>query len=153
MVMYKRKSWKEKMLDGREPQIKKTVKNFADIPAGSTMLIATPRLVDDYLRHIPKGKTSSIPVMRRDLAAHYGAEYTCPITSGIFLRIVAEAAYEDYRSTKKIRGIAPFWRIVDPKSTFADKLSFGKNFLKKMQRAEHLLWPNKILIRNKKKTS
>ncbi len=125
----KKKSWAEKLKSKKEIQIKKVDFDFADIIAGSSMLIATPEVVDDYVKQIPKGKYVSIKTLRNDLALTYGADVTCPLTAGIFLRIVAEAAYEEYQKTNSLKGITPFWRAIDPKSKLASKLSFGKDLL------------------------
>ena len=124
-----KKSWAEKLHGKKVIQIKKVDVDFADITAGSTMLIATPEAVDEYVKKIPKGKNVSIKTLRKDLALTYGADVTCPLTAGIFLRIVAEVAYEEYQKTNSIKNISPFWRAIDPKSKLASKLSFGKDFL------------------------
>lgn len=135
---YTRKTWAEKMNPDMEPKIEKTEKDFADIPAGAKMLIATPAIVDDYIRNIPKGSTTSLQQMRKDLAAEYYADYTCPVTSGIFLRIVAEKAYEDYTKGKALSRITPFWRMIDKKSPTAKKLSFGYDFVAEQRKKEGL---------------
>lgn len=122
-----RKTWTEKYHTVTEPQVKRTDKKFADIPVGASMLIATPTIVDAYIQSIPKGKSSDLKTMRSDLAAEYHAEYTCPVSSGIFLRIVAEKAYEEYQQGKK--KITPFWRVINPQSTTAKKLTFGTSFI------------------------
>lgn len=132
------KSWKEKYETRREAEIEKVEKNFADIPAGASMLIATPAIVDEYVRQIPKGRSSNLKTMRSDLAAEYHAEYTCPVTSGIFLRIVAEKAFEEYQQGKALKNITPFWRIMDEKSTTARKLSFGTDFIREQRAREHI---------------
>ncbi len=87
-----RKTWKEKFESKSEPEIRRPENAFADITAGSTMLIATPGIIADYITSIPRGKHADVKKIRRDLAATYHAEYTCPVTTGIFLRIVAETA-------------------------------------------------------------
>lgn len=124
-----RKSWSEKFNTRKEPEVKRVDEKFADIPAGATMLIATPAIVEAYIKEIPKGKRGDIRTMRKDLAAQYHAEYTCPVTSGIFLRIVAEKAYEDHMQGKKVNQVTPFWRMIDPASPAAKKLSFGTDFI------------------------
>lgn len=134
----KRKTWAEKMNPDAEPQVKKTDKDFADIPAGATMLIATPTIVDEYVKHIPKGTHSSLQQMRKDLAAEYNAEFTCPVTSGIFLRIVAENAYEEHQKGKPLTKIAPFWRMMDKKSPALNKLTFGADFVLEQRQREKL---------------
>lgn len=138
----KRKTWVEKR-DRADAVAKKEVleKAFADIPAGATMLIATPQMVDAYVRQIPKGTAGSLAQMRKDLAAENGAEYSCPVTSGIFLRIVAEAAWEELQAGKKPHQVAPFWRIIPANAPTAKKLSFGTGFLLEMRAKEKLETP------------
>lgn len=133
-----KKSWLEKFNVAREPVIEITDKKFADIPAGSKMLIATPKVVDEYLRQIPAGKHTSLQQMRKDLAAEFNAEYTCPITSGIFLRIASELAYEQYQNGTPIKKITPFWRMINKKAPLAKKLSFGYEFVAEQREKEGL---------------
>jgi hypothetical protein len=132
----KRKTWKEKMADGRKPQIEKADKDFAGIKAGQQMLIPTPRLVEAYIRQIPHGKFVDAATIRRDLAIEYGAEVTCPLTTGIFLRIVAEAAYEEFQSGIPVDEITPFWRVIDESSPTAKKLTFGTDLLREQKARE-----------------
>lgn len=126
------------MKPGADPEVKRIDKAFADIPEHASMLIATPGIVDAYLRHIPKGQSTSLQQMRKDLAAEYHAEYTCPVTSGIFLRIVAENAYEEYTKGKPLSKITPFWRMIDSRSPAAKKLSFGTELLVAQRKKEGL---------------
>ena len=137
--MYTRKTWKEKFEVKNEPEIVISKRNFADVPAGASMLIATPKIVADYIKHIPKGKTGSLQQMRKDLAAEYNADYLCPITAGLFLRIAAEEAYEEYEKGKSLKNITPFWRMIDERSPAIKKLSFGKEFVLDMRQKERLV--------------
>ncbi len=127
--MTKKKTWLEKLHEKKEPQIKRIESGFADIPAGSTMLIASPKLIDQYIQEISFGKQVNSKTLRKDLALDHHADYTCPVTTGIFLRIVAEASYEKFQKGAPIDQITPFWRVVEPKSPLAKKLSFGESFL------------------------
>lgn len=136
---YKRKSWQEKLHVEKKAEVKKNDVGFADIPAGSKMLIATPLIVEEYVRQIPKGHFTDVKQIRKDLAAEYKADYTCPVTTGIFLRIVAEAAYEEYEKGKSISKITPFWRALSAKSPSAKKLSFGIKFLLDQQKKEGII--------------
>lgn len=136
---YKRKSWQEKLHVDKKAEVKKNDVDFADIPAGSKMLIATPLIVEEYVRQIPKGHFTDVKQIRKDLAAEYKADYTCPVTTGIFLRIVAEAAYEEYEKGKPISKITPFWRALSAKSPSAKKLSFGIKFLLDQQKKEGII--------------
>lgn len=137
-MAYKRKTWHEKLHNGMPDKIETVDKNFADIPAGATMYIATPEIVDAYIRDIPEGHHVTLQQMRKDLAAEHNAQYCCPVTSGIFLRIVAEAAYEEYEAGKKLSEVTPFWRMIDRKVPAAKKLSFGTDFVLEQRKKEGL---------------
>ena len=137
-MAYKRKSWQEKLHNGKSYHVEKIDKKFADIPADASMLVATPEIVDSYIRNIPFGSATTLQQMRSDLAAEYNAEYCCPITAGIFLRIAAEAAFEELTNGKSPDEVTPFWRIIDRKSPTAKKLSFGTEFIEHQRAAEGL---------------
>lgn len=134
-----KKSWLEKLNDDtKKIEIKKLEKEYAGMPAGSTMLIATPVIIDEYIRNIPSGKESTIPHMRNDLAIAHHADFTCPLTTGIFLRIVAEAAHQQYQKGVALSRVTPFWRILDEKSPLNNKLSFGADFVPRQRKKERI---------------
>jgi hypothetical protein len=133
-----KKTWTEKLNCDKKPKIKRIDFDFADIPANSNMFIATPLLIDNYVKQISKGKKVTAQTMRKDLAIENKADYTCPVTTGIFLRIVAEAGFEKYQLTNSLKGVTPFWRIVEPDSALAKKLSFGQDFIIKQRQAENI---------------
>lgn len=85
-----------------------------------TMLIPTPMLVDEMVRRIPKGKLVTVAEVRRKLAADFGADVTCPLTTGIFVRIAAEAAEEDRTAGR--RRLTPYWRVVKDDGSINPKL-------------------------------
>ncbi len=137
--MKNKKSWGEKLRIHKNPIVKTIDKDFSDIPAGSKMLIATPTIVDFYLQKIPKGTYVDLKTIRRDLAREHNAEYSCPLTTGIYLRIVSEAAYEEYTKAGNLEGITPFWRAISPDSKLAKKLTFGTEFIKEQREKEGLV--------------
>ena len=55
-MMKSKRSWNEKLHNAKDPQVKKLDKAFADMPEGCIMLIATPEIVDNYVRQISKRK-------------------------------------------------------------------------------------------------
>ena len=124
-----KKSWLDKLNENKEPKMKKIDIDFADIPAGSNMFIATPKLIDQYINEIGVGKRIDLKTLRKDLAIEHNADYTCPVTTGIFLRIVAEANYEKLQQGKHLEEITPFWRVIEHNSALAKKLTFGQDFL------------------------
>ena len=66
-------------------------KGFAGVSMGQRMLIPTPLLIDEYIRQVPRGQSTTTEQIRKDLASRFRAEVTCPLTTGIFLRIVSSA--------------------------------------------------------------
>lgn len=125
-------TWTEKLNCSKKPQKKKLAKSVAGMPAGALMYISTPLEIDAYIKTIPRGQGVSIQHMRDDLAKLNKADCTCPLTTGIFLRIVAEAAYERLNSGES-SNLTPFWRVIDPKANIVKKLSFDTAFIKQMR--------------------
>ena len=66
------------------------------------------------------------------------ADMPCPMVTGISLRIVSEAAYEEYKKYMKLDQITPFWRVVEPNSNLAHKLTCGIDFLIENQIRENI---------------
>ncbi|NVM56429.1 MAG: MGMT family protein, partial [Candidatus Helarchaeota archaeon] len=48
--------------------------------------------------------------LRERLARDFKVDFTCPITTGIFVRIAAEAAEEDLTAGKQ--EVTPYWRVI-----------------------------------------
>ena len=131
--------WLKKLDSHKSPVIKKIDKAFADIPAKARMLVATPEIFEDYLRTIQKGESRNLKQIRKDLAKKFKAQHTCPVTTGIFLRIVAEANYQRMSQGLSPEKIAPFWRAIEPGSPLARKLSFGEELIAELRKAEGLI--------------
>lgn len=130
------KTWNEKLNIDRKPEVGPSVRKIDGFPPGSMMLVSTPREVRDYVMALKPGTKSSIPEMRESLAKQFGAEVTCPMVSGIFARIVSEAALEDHRDGMPLDKITPFWRLVDPKTPLAKRLSCGPDFVERQRKSE-----------------
>ena len=61
------KNWREKLNNNKSFNIKKLDKNFSDMKVGENMLIATPKIIDEYIDQIPKGINVN-KTTRKDLA-------------------------------------------------------------------------------------
>jgi len=133
-----KKTWVEKRNTDKKHIIKTIGKRFADMPEGCVMFIATPKIIDEYVRCIQIGNELDLPTMRNDLAIEYQAEKTCPVTASIFLRTVAEAALEELNQGKIIEEITPFWRMMTPKDNIAKRLSCGVDFIQEQRTKEGL---------------
>ena len=130
------KSWIEKKDIDRKYQFKINSKRFADIPAGTKMLIPTPKIVDKLVNNIPHGSFLSIKEVRKKLADDHKAEMTCPVVTGINMRIISESAFEEYNVHNDIDKITPFWRVVEPDSKLAGRLACGIDFIIEKQMQE-----------------
>jgi len=93
-------------------------------PKGSKLHISCPLEVAAELQTITPGTTLSVQAFRRRLAEKNMCDATCPVSTSIFLKIVAEHAWEEYSRTGSARDLSPFWRVVDSQSPMAKKLSF-----------------------------
>src|SRR6267154_567746 len=106
--MAQRKTWQEKLDNGREPKVVRLKKDFAGVAAGSDLLVSTPREVDTFIRRIPAGRFVDPRQLREKLAAKYSADAACPVSTGIFLRIVGEAAWDEIQRGKDTSQVTPF---------------------------------------------
>lgn len=104
-----RTSWREKLEKPQEPKLVKVPPKMTRFGKGM-MLIPTPLLVDGVVRRVPKGKLITVGRIREKLSRDHKANVTCPLTTGIFLRIVAEAAEED--RALGVKRVSPYWRVV-----------------------------------------
>ncbi len=91
---------------------------------GDRMVIPTPRLIESLLYEIPKGKVWTVGELRDVIAETCKADYTCPLTTGIFLRICAEYA-ETLREEGR-KKIPPYWRVVRDNGRLFEKFPGGE---------------------------
>ena len=127
--------WREKLEKPQQPKIVKVPPSMARFGKG-TMLIPTPKLVDGLLREVPKGKLVTVGEIRKRLANDFAADVTCPLTTGIFVRIVAEAAEED--RAKGRQRITPYWRVVKDDGGLNPKFPGGEQLQARYLRGEGL---------------
>ncbi len=109
---------------------------FAGIPAGSILFVATPDIVAQYIRKIPWGTNRSIEQVRRDLAKNNKSDATCPVSTSIFLRIVAQEAMNALAEGRGRGEVTPFWRVIDPGSKIADRLGLDKEWIEHQRALE-----------------
>jgi hypothetical protein len=131
-----KKTWREKLEQPGAVKVETLDKPFCGAPAGAEMLISTPRDVADYIRSLPPGATRSIAEVRRELAARYGAQISCPTSTSIFVRVVAEVALEDMAQGRPASEVTPFWRVVDPDGPLAARLTCDKELIRALRAVE-----------------
>ena len=133
-----RTTWREKL--ERESKIvtipPKMVKRFGS----GKMIIPNPLDVEALIRKVKKGKLVTQDEIRRRLARDFKVDVTCPITTGIFVHIVAEAAEENLREGKK--QITPYWRVIKADGSLNEKFPGGTKGQTEHLRAEgHIVMP------------
>ena len=115
--------WRDKLEKAQEPKLVNVPPKMAARFGKGKMLIPTPMLVDGLVKNIAKGKLVTAGEIRNRLARDCGADVTCPLTTGIFLRIAAEAAEEDRVNGRK--RITPYWRVVKDDGSLNPKFPGG----------------------------
>jgi 6-O-methylguanine DNA methyltransferase, DNA binding domain len=117
-----RAPWREKMERPQEPKLVQIPPKMARFGKGM-MLIPAPKLVDAIVRQVPRGRLVTVAEIRRKLAADFSADVACPLTTGIFIRIVAEASEEDRANGRK--RVAPYWRVIKDDGSLNPKFPGG----------------------------
>ena len=111
-------------------------KDFAGVRKGQKLFVATPRIVDDYLKNIPFGEVRTIPQMRGELAQSRDCDATCPVSTAIFIRISAQAAIEELEMGKSVEQVTPFWRLLTSGDKIAKKLTVSGDWIDEQRRLE-----------------
>ena len=125
-----KKTWKEKMAT-KPPHHVVLEKDFAGVKAGSKLHISSPQEIAEELRKIPSGKTVSIQQFRKNIARTQASDATCPVSTSIFLRIIAEYAWEEHIERRvALADLPPFWRVIEPGTPLSKKLSFDQDWIR-----------------------
>ena len=127
--MKKKKSWKEKLHDSKDlPQVQPITEKMSKRWGTGTVVIPAPIEVDEIMRKVPDGKLTTINEIRSELATKHGASIGCPMTTGIFAWIAANAADEDAKEGKK--DITPYWRTLKTGGVLNEKYPGGIDNIK-----------------------
>ncbi len=133
------RDWTGQLNRDPKPVVKPMPTARIGLNKGDLVLLPSARLVDDFIRAIPKGKSVSLPDMRSELARRYKADGTCPVYLGYRLRTVAEAAFEALERGVTLKNITPIWRVLDEKALTLKKLSADRVSLILAQRRKERL--------------
>lgn len=128
-------SWAEKLRASTESEVRPVPAGRKGAGPGNTMLYPSARLLNDTIRAIPEGQGITPKELRSELARRHGASMTCPVTTTMMLRIVAEAANEAHRNGASLAEVTPVWRVLDKKASALRKLTFDPGYILD-QRAE-----------------
>ena len=116
----KKKSWTEKLQNSKDlPRVEKITDKMSKRWGTGTVVIPAPTEVDEIMRKVPEGKLVTINEIRAALARKHNATIGCPITTGIFAWVAANAADEQRQAGKE--DTTPYWRtlktggVINPK--------------------------------------
>ena len=140
-----KKSWIEKLNSAEG--LPKTVKLEGEVAAkwgGGTMYIATPIEIDEIMKSVPKGKLITSNGIRDILAKRHKTDIACPLTTGIFTWIAANAAEEI--AAKGGKNTTAWWRTLKVKGELNSKYPGGLVHQKTMLENEG----HKIVAKGKK---
>jgi len=130
-----RKSWTEKLKDSKDlPKVEKITDKMSKRWGTGTVVIPAPTEVDEIMRRIPEGKIITINEIRATLAKKHKATIGCPITTGIFAWVAANAAEEQRQKGKS--SITPYWRTLKTGGIINPKYPGGVEAQKKLLEKE-----------------
>lgn len=133
--------WRDKLERGEAKIVDIPPKWEARFGRGK-MLIPKPLDVDAWVRGVKKGRLATFGELRDALGESAGVSAVCPLTTGIFVRIMAEAAEED-RAQGKSR-VTPWWRLVKDDGSLQEKCPGGPEAqAEKLREEGHELLPGK----------
>lgn len=107
----KKTTWLEKLNDSKGlPKVEKINEKMSKRWGTGTIVIPAPIEVDELMRNVPAGKLTTINDIRAALAKKHKATIGCPMTTGIFAWVAANAA--DEREQQGEKDITPYWRTL-----------------------------------------
>jgi len=127
---------KSKKYPIKQHKIVKLETDFAGIKEGAMLFVATREIIEAYMYTIPAGEFRTIHRLRNELARKYNCDATCPVSTAIFIRQIAEIALIELHNGKAKNEIAPFWRLVEPDSKIAKKLEIDNNWIQLQREIE-----------------
>lgn len=86
---------------------------------GERMYFAPPLAYDAMMKRVPSGKLTTVGELRAYFARHNDADFTEPITAGIFVSIAAWA------SAQREEDETPYWRTLKAKGELNPKYPGG----------------------------
>jgi len=134
-VTTNRKSWSEKLRDSKGlPKVQKITGKMSKRWGAGTVVIPAPIEVNEMMRKVPKGKLVTINEIRSALAKKHNATIGCPITTGIFAWIAANAAQEERLQGRE--DITPYWRTLKSNGVINEKYPGGARGQKRLLEEE-----------------
>ena len=120
----KKTTWVEKLNDSKGlPKVEKITDKLSKRWGTGSVVIPAPIEVDELMRKVPSGKLTTINDIRASLARKHKATISCPMTTGIFAWVAANAAEE--REQQGEKNITPYWRTLKTGGVLNEKYPRG----------------------------
>ncbi len=133
-MVKKKTTWVEKLHDSRDlPKVATINEKMSKRWGTGTVVIPAPLEVDALMKRVPEGKLVTINLLREALAKKHKATIGCPMTTGIFAWVAANAAEE--QKQKGAEDITPYWRTLKKGGVLNPKYPGGVEGLKKLLEA------------------
>ena len=140
--------WTQKLKTDHDlPKVSKIEGKLIKRWGTGTVCIPSPMEVNNIMKKVPKGKLITINQIRKKVARKHKATMGCPITTGIFAWISANAAEEQKKQGKK--NTTSYWRTLKVDGVLNEKYPGGIAGQSRKLRAEG----HKIKKKGKKKYS
>lgn len=105
--------------------VKTNDKQFADLPAGTSVLIPSPQDIESVANALPDDATMTLTELRGALAKMHDADGTCPVMCGMNLRVAAEVTMDALDAGVPQAEVVPIWKVIEPTGNLAAKLPGG----------------------------
>ncbi len=133
--MPRKKSWTEKLRDSKDlPKVQEVTGKMTKRWGTGTFVIPAPIEVNELMKKVPEGKLVTISEIREILAKKHNTNFACPLTTGIFAWIAANAAEEQRQQGKE--DITPYWRTLKTNGVVNKKYPGGVEAQKKLLEKE-----------------
>jgi alkylated DNA nucleotide flippase Atl1 len=116
------------------PKVEKITGKMSKRWGTGTVVIPAPLEVDEIMRKVPEGKLVTINEIRAALARKHDATIGCPITTGIFAWVAANASEEQKQRGEK--NVTPYWRTLKTGGVINEKYPGGVEEQKKLLEKE-----------------
>jgi alkylated DNA nucleotide flippase Atl1 len=115
-----------KKLNGKKdlPKIIQPDEKTAKRLKAHIMVVPSPKDVYDIMANVPEGRLITVAEIRKKLAEKYRVDTACPLTTGIFIWIAANAS-EEMKENGMIKESIPWWRTLKSKGELVTKYPGG----------------------------
>jgi alkylated DNA nucleotide flippase Atl1 len=101
---------------------------------GDSVVLAPPLEVNEIIKNVPVGKLITLNGICQRLAQKHRTKFCCPLTTGIFVMIVANAAEET-------KSNLPYWRTIKNNGELNAKFPGGIEAHKKhLEKEGHIIY-------------